>query len=95
VEAKAFAIAETLTIEGDCELPPLPKEVLVNGLFALLSKIDMVMDKILLQDPKACMAILMNMETIKTLHNNLVVTFGKWYSKFTSTIHSCLIKISN
>ncbi len=47
----------------------------MNGLFSLLLEIDMVMDMIILQDPKKCMAILMNMETISTLCNNLIVAF--------------------
>jgi len=50
--------------------------MLMNGLFSLLLEIDMVMDMIILQDPKKCMAILMNMETIGTLCNNLIVAFG-------------------
>jgi hypothetical protein len=79
VETKALAIVETFTIEGVCELPPLPKEMLINGLFTLLSRIDTVLDKTLLQDPKACMAILMNRETIGTLCNSLDVAFGQWY----------------
>jgi hypothetical protein len=66
MEARALAIINTFTIKGDYELPPL-KKVLMNGLFALLSEMDTIMDKILLQDPKACMAILMNMEIIETL----------------------------
>jgi hypothetical protein len=33
VEARALAIAKTFIIKGDCELPPLPKEMLMNGLF--------------------------------------------------------------
>ncbi len=36
VEAKALATIETFTIEGDCELFFLPKEVSMNGLFVLL-----------------------------------------------------------
>jgi hypothetical protein len=58
MEAKALAIAKTFTIEGDYELFPPLKEVSMNGLFVLLSKTDMIMDRTLLQDPKACMAIL-------------------------------------
>jgi hypothetical protein len=48
VEARALAIIETFTVEGDCELHPLPKKMLMNGLFALMSETDMIMDKILL-----------------------------------------------
>jgi hypothetical protein len=47
----------------------------MNGLFSLLLNIDMVMDMTILQDPKKCMAILMNMETIGTLRNKLIATF--------------------
>ncbi len=67
-------------------LNPLPKEMLMKGLFALLSKANMVMDKNLLQDPKAYMAILPNMETIRTLCNSLVA-FGQWYSYPTISLH--------
>ncbi len=74
-----MATVETFTVEGGYELPPPPKEVLMNGLFVLLSKTNTVMDMTLLQDPKACMAIFMNMETIGILCNSLVVAFGQWY----------------
>jgi hypothetical protein len=60
-------------------LPPPLKNMLMNGLFMLLSKTYMLMDMILLQDPKACMVIFTNMETIGTLCNSLVVAFGQWY----------------
>jgi hypothetical protein len=36
VEAKTLTIIETFTIEGDCDLFFLPKEVSMNGLLALL-----------------------------------------------------------
>ncbi len=49
----------------------------MNGLFALLSETNTIMDKTLLHDPKKCMAILMNMETIKTLCKSLITTFGQ------------------
>jgi hypothetical protein len=45
----------------------------------LLLEMDTVMDMTFLQDPKACMAIFTNMETIRTLCNSLVATFGQWY----------------
>jgi len=48
VEARALTTIETFTIEGDCELSPLLKKVLMNGLFALLSETNTIMDKILL-----------------------------------------------
>jgi hypothetical protein len=38
MEPKALATVETFTVEGGYELPPPPKEVLMNGLFVLLSK---------------------------------------------------------
>jgi hypothetical protein len=44
------------------------------------------MDMILLQDPKAHMAILMNMETIGTLCNSLVA-FWQWYSYLIISLH--------
>jgi hypothetical protein len=46
-----------------------------------------VMDMTLLQDPKAYMAIFMNMETIRILCNSLVVAFGQWYLYPTVNVH--------
>jgi hypothetical protein len=72
--------------------------MLMNGLFALLSKANMVMDKNLLQDLKAYMAILPNMETIGTLCNSLICIWAMVfisYCKFTSAIDSCLINCWN
>jgi hypothetical protein len=48
MEARALATIETFTIEGDCELHPPSKKMLMNGLFASMSKTYMIMDKILL-----------------------------------------------
>ncbi len=59
----------------------------MNGLFALLLETDTIMDRTLQQDPKECMAILMNMETIRILLNNLVATFGQWYLYLTVSLH--------
>jgi len=87
MEAKALTIVKTFTIKGDCELFSLPKEVSMSRLFALLSQTNTVMDMTLLQDPKAYMAILMNMETIGTLCNNLVVAFGYWYLYLIVSLH--------
>jgi hypothetical protein len=87
MEAKALAIAKTFTIEGDYELFPPLKEVSMNGLFVLLSKTDMIMDRTLLQDPKACMAILISIETNRTLCNNDIVAFGYWYLCPTICLH--------
>jgi hypothetical protein len=77
VEAKALATIEIFIIEGGCELPPPLKEVLMNGLFVLLSKTNIVMDMTLLQNPKACMAIFTSMETIETLCNSFIAAFGQ------------------
>jgi hypothetical protein len=54
----------------------------MNGLFALLSKIDTIMDKILLQDPKVSLATFTSMETIGTLHNSLVAVTTKKHDLF-------------
>jgi hypothetical protein len=43
VEAKALATIETFTIEGDFELFPPPKKMLMNGFFALLSKTNTIL----------------------------------------------------
>jgi hypothetical protein len=48
VEAKALTTIKTFTIEGDCDLLLPPKNVLMNGLFALLSNTDMIMCRIFL-----------------------------------------------
>jgi len=53
--------------------------MLMNGLFTLL-KMNTIMDKTLLQDPKECMVILMNIKTTCTLHNKFVVTSRQWYT---------------
>jgi hypothetical protein len=82
VEARALATIETFTIEGDCKLPPPPKEMLMNGLFALLSKTNMIMDKTLLQDPKVCLVISINMKTIRTLHKSLMAITTKKHNLF-------------
>ncbi len=61
--------------------------MLINGLFALLSRIDTILDKTLMQDPKAYMAIFMNRETIGTLCNSLDAAFGQWYLYPTISLH--------
>jgi hypothetical protein len=82
MEATTLTIIETFTIEGDCELPLPPKEVLMNGLFALLLEIEMIMDKTLLKDPKTCLATFTSMETIRTLRNNPVAVTTKKHNLF-------------
>ncbi len=93
VEAKALATAETFTIEGGCELPSPPKEMLMNGLFVLLLETDTVIDMTFVQDPKACMAIFTSMEIIGTLRNSLVATFGQWYLYPTRNVHLPFIHV--
>jgi hypothetical protein len=82
MEATTLTIIETFTIEGDCELPLPPIEVLMNGLFALLLEIETIMGKTLLKDPKACLATFTSMETIGTLRDNLVVVITKKHNLF-------------
>jgi hypothetical protein len=43
IEAKARSIDETLMVESSCELPPPPLEVKINGMYVVLSEIDIVM----------------------------------------------------
>jgi hypothetical protein len=59
--------------------PPPPLEVKIIGLYILLSKIDIVMDRKLLEKLEDTMALLMKLETDGTLSNLLVSTFGQWY----------------
>jgi hypothetical protein len=57
-----------------------------------------IMDRTLLQVPKECTTILVNMETIGTLRNNLVAAFGQWYIYLNiSYIHlpSCFLNSCN
>jgi hypothetical protein len=50
-----------------------------NWVVCLLLEMNTVMDMTFLQDPKKCMAILMNMERIRTLWNSPVTAFGQCY----------------
>jgi hypothetical protein len=64
-------------VNGHCELPLHPKEVLMNVSFALLY-MEMVMDRTSsTRSQRMHVTILMNMETISILHNILVVAFGQ------------------
>jgi hypothetical protein len=66
-------------MENTCELPPLPLEVKITGLYILLSKTDMVMDKKLLEKLEDTIVLLMKLKTDGILGNLLVSTFGRWY----------------
>jgi len=45
IKVKARSIVETFIVESTCELSPPPLEVKINGLYVLLSKTDIVMDR--------------------------------------------------
>jgi hypothetical protein len=45
IEAKARSIAETFIVENTYELLSPPLEVKINGLYVLLSKTNVVMDR--------------------------------------------------
>jgi len=49
IKAKARSIVETFTMESTCELRPPPLEDKINGLYILLSEIDIVMDRKILE----------------------------------------------
>jgi hypothetical protein len=66
VKAKVKAIAKNFTSESSCELLPPSVEMKINGLYVLLSKIDIVMDMKILEKPKRIMAFFMKMETKAT-----------------------------
>jgi hypothetical protein len=79
IEAKARLIVETFTMESIYELPPPPLEIKITGLYVLLLKTNIVMDRKLLEKPKNTMALLMKLEIDGILGNLLVSTFGSWY----------------
>ncbi|CAM6003026.1 unnamed protein product [Sphagnum balticum] len=62
IEKKAKAMAKTFTVESSCELAPLPLEVMMNGLYVLLSETNVVMSRKVLDDPEETTALLMKME---------------------------------
>jgi hypothetical protein len=66
-------------MESTCELLPPSLKVKITRLYVLLSKIDIVMDKKLLEKPKDIMVLLMKLETIGILSNMFVLAFGQWY----------------
>jgi len=51
-EAKSKAIAKSFIIESSCEQPPPPTKVKINGLYVLLSKTNIVMDRKILEKLK-------------------------------------------
>ncbi len=59
-------------------LPPSLK-VKITRLYVLLLRIGIVMDRKLLEKLEDIMALLMKLETIGTLSNMFVSTFGQWY----------------
>jgi len=79
IKAKARSTAETFIMESTSKLRPPPLEDKTTGLYILLSEIDIVMDRKILEKPKNNMAFLMKLETDGTLSNLLVLTFGPWY----------------
>ncbi len=76
IEAKAQSIAETFTVESICELPPRPLEIKINGLYELLLKTNIVMDRKQLEKLEDIMVLLMKLETNGLLGN--VVCFNIW-----------------
>jgi len=50
IEVKSNKTIETFTIKSACD--PLPMEVQMNGFYVLLSKINKIMDWIMLENPK-------------------------------------------
>jgi hypothetical protein len=76
IEAKARSIAKTFTVESTREVLPPPLEIKINGLYVLLSKIDIVMDKKQLEKPEDTMVLLMKLEIDGPLGN--VVCFNIW-----------------
>ncbi len=79
IEAKARAHAETFTMESSCELPTPPLEVKMKGLYILLSKIDIIMNKTIMEDLEETTSLLMKMEVNGTLNSALMSAFGQWY----------------
>jgi len=75
INAKTTAIIESFIVESSCELPPPSEKMKINGLYVLLSKIDIVMDRKILEKLEKTMALLMKMETELALGNMLVSTF--------------------
>lgn len=62
IEKKVKAMAKTFTVESSCELAPLPLEVMMNGLYVLLSETNVVMSRKVLDDSEETTALLMKME---------------------------------
>jgi hypothetical protein len=55
------SIAKTFIMENTCELPFPPLEVKITGLYVLLSKSDIVMDRKQLEKLEDIMALLMKL----------------------------------
>ncbi len=80
VEKKARENVElSFIVESSRKLLHPRAKVKMNGLYVLLSKIDIVLDKTCLEDPKSIMNHLMKMETDMTLSNVFFSAFGQWY----------------
>lgn len=80
VEKKARENAKlSFIMESSCKILHPPTKVKMNGLYALLSKTDIVMDRTCLENPESIMNHLMKMETDMTLGNVFFSAFGQWY----------------
>jgi hypothetical protein len=66
-------------VENTYELLPLPLKVKIIRLYILLSKIDIVMNKKLLEKLEDIIVLLMKLKADGILGNLLVSTFGRWY----------------
>jgi hypothetical protein len=66
-------------MESSCELPTAPLKVKMRGLYVLLSKIEDIMNRIILEDFEMTMFFQMKMEMNRTLGSPFVSTFKQWY----------------
>jgi hypothetical protein len=79
IKAKARSIPQTFIAESTCELPPLPLEDKIAMFYILISEIDIVMDRKILEKPENTLALLIKLEIDGTLGNLFVSTFDPWY----------------